>query len=273
MFPPSPIEVGKTIKLNEGSKLPMKIALRVGAVEDRADVRRVFLHYEPTREERDAVIPAVQAAMTVKGVTRPISLLRTRTILPGRENWVRIDFPDANYRACFDFDHYSFPFSLTLKRFEPGRDPGSSNPATFRSDVTLSDAERGIRDEPEAIFMNNPLTHRGWTFYQSSFEKVDDPDTGQPKGAYASVFQVHYDPAWKIIYSGCLLVVIGIVLQFTMRAGLFSDGGRRESEQAQARFEKLVARSLASGAAPPASPTPAPPKTRTKRADDALEDL
>jgi hypothetical protein len=118
------------------------------------------------------------------------------------------------------------------------------------------------------IYMNNPLTHRGWTFYQSSFFKVSDPETGRRNGAYASVFQVHYDPAWKIVYTGCLVVVIGIFLQFYMRAGLFSDGGKRERERAQAKFEQAAERASAASGKPIATP-----KSRPKKTEQIVEDL
>jgi hypothetical protein len=56
--------------------------------------------------------------------------------------------------------------------------------------------------------MNEPLKHKGYTFYQSSFEedKMGNPVT--------SVLTVNYDPGRWLKYIGCLLIVLGSILLF-----------------------------------------------------------
>ena len=84
--------------------------------------------------------------------------------------------------------------------------------------------------------MNHPLYHDGYTFYQSRY--VPDLDASkQPTGRFQSIFQVAINPGRPIIYSGCMLVVLGAFLQFYMRAGVFTDGGKRERERAAAKAE------------------------------------
>jgi hypothetical protein len=78
---------------------------------------------------------------------------------------------------------------------------------------------RGIKERPISVSMNEPLSHSGMTFYQASYNRVTDPHTGRETGQFMSVFQVRKDPAWPIIYGGCLLVVLGTFVQFYMRAG------------------------------------------------------
>ena len=89
-----------------------------------------------------------------------------------------------------------------------------------------------VRDKPYTISMNEPMTHRGYTFYQMRYSPIVDPRTNQRTGQFQSVFQVGSNPGRPIIYTGCLLVVMGAFVQFYMRAGLFTDGGKREREQA-----------------------------------------
>ena len=250
MGQPGPITVGQSKPLIASAKMPMQIAIRVDEVLPKARIRKVFVPVELARQDREKAVPAVQAEMTVNRVTRPLSLIRLPDIRASE--WETVKFPDATYRVAFDFDRMTLPFTLGLTQFDAGTDPGSPTPATFRSEVTVTDPELDFKNEKRSIFMNNPLTHRGWTFYQSSYNRVKDPETGQPEGAYASFFQVHYDPAWKIIYSGCLLLVIGVLLQFTMRAGLFSDGVKRERALAAAKAEK--ARADALGVSPRIAP-------------------
>ncbi len=242
MGQPGPITVGQAKALVASEKMPMQISIGVDEVLPKARIRKVFVPVELSRQDREKAVPAIQAEMTLNRVTRPLSLIRLPDIRASE--WETIKFPDATYRVAFDFDRMTLPFTLGLTQFDAGTDPGSPTPATFRSEVTVTDPELDFKDEKRSIFMNNPLTHRGWTFYQSSFGRVKDPETGQPEGAYASFFQVHYDPAWKIIYSGCLFMVIGVLLQFTMRAGLFSDGGKRERALAAAKAERARADAL-----------------------------
>ena len=93
----------------------------------------------------------------------------------------------------------------------------------------------GIKDKPITISMNEPLTHREWTFYQSSYERVRDPRTGQESGQFKSVFQVGSDAGRGIKMLGCILIVAGAFAQFYMRAGIFTDGGKRERARAAAK--------------------------------------
>jgi cytochrome c biogenesis protein ResB len=96
------------------------------------------------------------------------------------------------------------------------------------SQVRLTDKALGVKEEPHTISMNHPLDHRGYTFYQSNYIPIRDPRTRQPTGQFQSVFQVAKNPGRPIIYSGCLLIVVGTFLQFYMRAGVFTDGGKKE---------------------------------------------
>ena len=74
--------------------------------------------------------------------------------------------------------------------------------------------------------MNEPLNHRGYKFYQSRY--VPDPETGR----MLSILQIGKDPGRFLKYTGSLLICLGAFLQFYMRAGLFTDGGKRERDLA-----------------------------------------
>ena len=86
--------------------------------------------------------------------------------------------------------------------------------------------------------MNHPLDHNGYTFYQMRYQPDIDPQTDRPTGRFLSVFQVATNPGRSIIYSGCLLVVLGTFVQFYMRAGVFTDGGKKERERAASRARR-----------------------------------
>jgi len=94
------------------------------------------------------------------------------------------------------------PYSLFLDDFVLQTYPGSSNPATYESWVTLTDPGKGIQGEKVHIFMNHPLDHRGTKHFQSSY----DPDL---KG---TVLTVNHDPGKIPTYLGYTLISLGFLL-------------------------------------------------------------
>ncbi|MBX6311566.1 MAG: cytochrome c biogenesis protein ResB [Isosphaeraceae bacterium] len=248
-----PIAKGETIPVFGGEKMPMQVAFRV---EEFYTSGRTYQKCEPielAKKDLGNGIPACQVEMTVEGETRRFWIRRSPMNL--ETDFQTIEFPSGVYRIAYDVDRKPLHFSMKLTDFDVGNDPGTMNPASYTSQVLLTDEEKGLKDQPVTITMNEPLTHRGWTFYQSNYIPIEDPATGDPSGQFMSVFQVHYDPAWKIVYSGCLLVVLGTFVQFYMRAGIFTDGGKREHARAEARARAKAAKEAkrAAADAPPAA--------------------
>lgn len=109
----------------------------------------------------------------------------------------------GNYR--FEFAYGSvlrdLPFSLYLRNFDLKRYPGTSSPASFSSYVTLLDNSQKL-ELPYHIYMNHVLDHRGYRFFQSSY----DPDE---KGTYLSM---NHDFWGSLIsYLGYILLTIGLI--------------------------------------------------------------
>lgn len=96
------------------------------------------------------------------------------------------------------------PYRVHLDDFLLLTYPGSRNPASYESHVRLYDEAQGIDGRPVRIYMNHPLTHRGFKHFQSSY----DPDE---KG---TVLSVNYDPGKWPTYIGYILISIGFVLIF-----------------------------------------------------------
>lgn len=96
-----------------------------------------------------------------------------------------------------------FPFELTLKEFHHDLYPGTQIPKNYSSLVHLLQ-ENKKENRDVLIYMNHPLRYDGKTFYQSSFGKNDT----------LSVFQVVENPFWLTPYISCLMVVLGLAIQF-----------------------------------------------------------
>jgi len=133
---------------------------------------------------------------------------------------------DLSYTITYGSKEILVPFSLFLKNFEVERYPGSNSPSSFASDVVLLDPEMGIQEE-RRIFMNNVLKHRGYRFYQSSYD-TDELGT---------ILSVNRDRTGTFVtYLGYLVLIAG------MMVALFIPGTRFAMI---ARKSAPVARSLA----------------------------
>ncbi|MBL9134946.1 MAG: cytochrome c biogenesis protein ResB [Verrucomicrobiales bacterium] len=102
-------------------------------------------------------------------------------------------------------------FSLTLMDFRHDKYTGTEIPKNFSSQVRLKNPRTG-EDREVLIYMNNPLRYKGLTFYQASFDKTDDRVT---------ILQVVRNPAWLTPYFACIIVGVGLVIQFLIHLTRF----------------------------------------------------
>lgn len=114
-------------------------------------------------------------------------------------------YGDRTYEISMRPVRYYKPFSMHLLEFTHDRYPGTQIPKNFSSRVILNRPETGEKREV-LIYMNNPLRYWGETYYQSSF----DPDD------QGSILQVVRNPSWLTPYFSCVLVSIGLTIQFLM---------------------------------------------------------
>ena len=98
--------------------------------------------------------------------------------------------------------HYK-PYSIQLLNFRHDVYPGTDIPKNFSSRILLQRPETGEKREV-LIYMNNPLRYAGETYYQSGF----DPDNR------GTILQVVHNPSWLTPYFSCVLVGLGLVVQF-----------------------------------------------------------
>ena len=98
------------------------------------------------------------------------------------------------------------------------RYPGSNSPSSFASEVVLVDKEMGIQED-RRIFMNNVLKHRGFRFYQSSY---DNDEMG-------TILSVNKDRAGTFVtYVGYLLLIAGMIMAMFVKNTRFCKNCRKE---------------------------------------------
>ncbi len=124
----------------------------------------------------------------------------------GLNSMVRLFGASEMYVLTYGNRQLPLSFEMELKNFDVGRYQGTMRAASYQSLVYLSDEDREV-----VISMNEPLQHKGFTFYQASFQ---EDAMGKPT---ATVLSVNYDPGRWIKYLGSLLIVFGAVHLFYRR--------------------------------------------------------
>ncbi|OGX38358.1 MAG: hypothetical protein A3C53_01800 [Omnitrophica WOR_2 bacterium RIFCSPHIGHO2_02_FULL_68_15] len=129
------------------------------------------------------------------------------------EQWIgfggRAELPVGEERLVVEFRkaQQELPFAVTLHDFRRVDYPGTHMAQAFEADVELRDPAGGI-SRRRTISMNNPLKHRGYSLFQASFIEGEVETT---------VLAVRNDPGVPLVYTGFLIVVVGVIFLFWRR--------------------------------------------------------
>jgi hypothetical protein len=238
-----PLVLGKEVVAFGGNpNMPMSISFIVSDFLKAGIEKEICEPIALPKGQMENGIAASQVEMTVKDsdtdVTKEFFVRRSRTL---DYDWQTVVFPNAMYQVAYDVDRRPLGFEIKLEDFEVTFNPGTDQARSYVSKILLTDKAKGVEKKPMTITMNEPITHNGYTFYQSSYQPETFPRSTRKTGRFQSIFHVGYDPAREVKYAGCLLIIFGAFVQFYMRAGLFTDGGKRERE-------KLTAKAMAKAA-------------------------
>ncbi len=125
------------------------------------------------------------------------------------------------------------PFEIALKDFQLDRYPGSMSPASYASEVVLIDKSQNI-NMPYRIYMNHILNHRGYKFFQASYDQDE-------KG---TVLSVNNDPGTLPSYIGYFLLALGMFWSLFSKKHRFAQLGARAKK---ANEQKVLPMLLAIG--------------------------
>lgn len=114
----------------------------------------------------------------------------------------QVTMDGLNIMVGFGPKVYNTPFALKLEDFVMETYPGSSSPSAYESHVKIVDEGK---ETPYKIYMNHVLNHKGYRFFQSSF----DPDR------MGTVLSVNHDFWGTLIsYIGYGLLFLGMFVIF-----------------------------------------------------------
>ena len=143
-------------------------------------------------------IPSAVIEVSAGGAAKGAWLVSSQT---GAKQTVEHD--GKTWELGLRFQRHYKPYSFTLLNFTHERYPGTDLPKDFRSRVRVVNPSKSEDREVE-IFMNNPLRYDGMAFYQASFEPGDK----------VTILQVVKNPGWLTPYFACLMVGLGLAVQF-----------------------------------------------------------
>ncbi|MDF1575200.1 MAG: cytochrome c biogenesis protein CcsA [Bacteroidales bacterium] len=206
-----------------------EVPVRENTLYAMANMRLALQSYMPSARKQIVRAPAGQRGSHLGAVRLEISYrgMTGELYVPGLARLagqpVSGSMGDLNYTVTYGSREIKVPFSLFLKNFEVERYPGSNSPSSFASDVVLLDQEMGIQEE-RRIFMNNVLKHRGYRFYQASY---DNDEQG-------TILSVNRDRAGTLItYLGYLVLIAGMVVALFVPGTRFSMIARKSAPAAK----------------------------------------
>jgi len=182
-----------TLQMGEPAARPGAPAATQG-IGTRVQVMPLALTYKP--DERN--LPA--AFVEIVG---PSGSVGTWVVSPAVGMPQTFSFEGHTWELVFRFKRTYHPFALTLLKFSHDKYPGTEIPKNFSSRVRVK-GDDGRDDREVLIYMNNPLRHGGFTFYQAGFEPNDK----------VTILQVVGNPGWLLPYIACIMMGLGLVIQF-----------------------------------------------------------
>lgn len=169
----------------------------------------------PMSPQRDALVFNVK----VGNASEQVTVIGQAGRL-AKEHHVMVDGVDVH--ISYGAKVLTLPFGVKLLDFQLDRYPGSMSPASYASEVELIDEEKNIQ-MPYRIYMNNILEHRGYRFFQSSYDEDE-------KG---TVLSVNNDPGTLPSYIGYFLLGLGMFWSLFSKENRFAQLSARAKKAAE----------------------------------------
>ena len=150
----------------------------------------------PVEDKETAIQDALTIQLTANGEQEQVTVLGAEGVA---NSPVQVELGGLEFWITYGSKQVDLPFSIRLNDFIAEKYPGTEKSySSFMSKVTVLDDPTFDHD----IYMNHILNHKGYRFFQASF----DPDE---KG---TVLSVNHDAAGTAVtYAGYFLLYIGLL--------------------------------------------------------------
>ncbi|MBE9517598.1 MAG: cytochrome c biogenesis protein CcsA [Bacteroidetes bacterium] len=205
------------------------VPIRENTLYDMGNMRMALQTYMPSARKQIVRAPAGQMGSHLGAVKLELKYMGmvSEVFVPGLARLagrpVKGSMGNLSYTITYGSREILVPFSLFLKNFEVERYPGSNSPSSFASDVVLQDPEMGIQED-RRIFMNNVLKHRGYRFYQASYDKDE----------LGTILSVNRDRIGTFVtYLGYLVLIAGMIVALFVPGTRFAMIARKSAPVAR----------------------------------------
>jgi len=260
----------KYLKMNDRSsgELPAKenelLATRtLFTIGKSSFVLRKFMPYASTQlitnpkvSLKSSGVDALIFRITVEDISKDVTIFGKVGTL-SKPSYHQVNGVDVS--VTYGAKEIQIPFKIYLKDFQLDRYPGSMSPSSYASEVVLIDKEENIT-MPYRIFMNNILEHRGYRFFQSSYDQDE-------KG---TILSVNNDPGTLPSYIGYALLALGMFWSIFSRNNRFASLLKKAQKARDAKVGALVLSLMLGSLFTPAYSAEIDPTIKTILAFDTL---
>lgn len=178
------------------------------------------------QEQGSSGLDAALLEVTSGSQTKEVIVWGTKGLVG---DFTNVEIDGQTFELAYGSIPIELPFRIHLNDFILDRYPGSNSPSSFASEITLIDKEKNEKFDFR-IYMNHILTHRGYRFYQSSY----DSDEG------GTILSVNHDaPGTIVSYMGYALMAAGMIFSLISRKTRFR-GILRAISETRAQKTKLL---------------------------------
>ena len=230
---------------NEGSFMIMASQTQGIVVKDSVQVFNLRSLYQIGNSQFVIPLPAIKGGMNLVSGDKdehPGDMLEVEVVTKNTKQNIKL-FGNAlsmsapkvftqdglNFRLHYGSKQFQIPFSIKLRDFQLERYPGSMSPKSYASEITVVDGDDVFDFR---IFMNHVLDHKGYRFFQSSYN-----DQGEVEQTFLSV---NYDQVgtWTS-YVGYFLLFMGLILTLFEKETRFA-GLKKKLKKLKKKKSKLV---------------------------------
>jgi len=224
--PESGSPVVREVKVGEIVQTPWAgLTFSVARRFDNARRQRIA---EPAGTRQENPIPAVSVQLETGASVRQVWLRKYEPMT--------VELGGRKFELAYENQRLPLGFEIKLNRFHIGTYPGTGQPRTFESHVTLVDAMGN--EENRIISMNKPAKFGSYSLFQSSYQQ-------SRSGPSTSVLSVSWDPGLPVVFTSYVTLIVGMIYVLVTRMR----GRRRQSSDASTQ-EKATPTSAPASASP-----------------------
>ncbi len=168
--------------------------------------KKLLIKYKDYQYSKNSNIEKLIVAIFYDGKEKEVEILGGHGSI---ESPSLVSYDGLEFQLSWGSKLITLPFKIKLVDFMIQRYPGSLSPSSFASKINLIDGDAQVEHN---LFMNNPLSYKGYKFFQSSYDKDE-------KG---TVLSVNNDPGKWPTYFGYFLLSLGLILNFFTKESRFT---------------------------------------------------